>query len=286
MKDPLRPAAIVCEAADLRILAGEINAAHAACEEKQRRGLEDARVAGESLIKAKSHLPHGQWLPWLAGNVKCSQPTAWRYMRVAREWAKLFTMNNLADALKLLTEEADDPEPRPPQGDGTGSGKWAEERAAGSPPAGSEGARESRPPGDAGEAPDDEGPSQPPTPSDRAGHPIPGPLRDSFGTADDFDGALGLIRQTETLLHELSGRPGGEQLRRFLRPTGDENRTKNKSEHLNALKRDLKGTRPYSVCPYCRGEGPPDCKGCSGIGWVTKITWDSIDEQIRRRFAE
>jgi hypothetical protein len=286
MKDVIHPAAIVRAAADLRILASEINAAHAACEDKHRRGLEDARVAGEALIKAKSCLPHGQWLSWLADHVECSRIMAWRYMRVAREWAKCFTMKHLADALKLLTEDADDPEPHPPQGNGTGSVEGAAEAAAGIPPPESEGGHESDPPGDTGEAAEGEEESQPPTPRDRAGHPVPEVLGNTFENAAKFDVPLSLIRQAEKVLDELSTGRGGEQLRRFLQPTGAEGATKNKSEQLNTLKRHLKGTRPYSVCPYCFGEGTTGCKGCSGIGWVSEMTWKMIEQPIQERLAE
>jgi N6-adenosine-specific RNA methylase IME4 len=93
---------------DLAAIAAEINAEHDAGEDATRRGLEHFRRAGEKLILAKQQCGHGQWLPWLKKNVRFSQPTAWAYMRVAKEWEKLSAANNLREALRLLTDDADE----------------------------------------------------------------------------------------------------------------------------------------------------------------------------------
>jgi hypothetical protein len=72
--------------AHLVTLAGRINEEHRACEATLRAGLVHAIRAGELLIEARALVPHGEWLPWLAGNFAGSERTAQGYMRVAREW--------------------------------------------------------------------------------------------------------------------------------------------------------------------------------------------------------
>jgi site-specific DNA-methyltransferase (adenine-specific) len=102
----LAPPAVVRPAEDLAELAERINAEHAAGERETRRGLEHFRKAGEDLLKAKARVGHGKWLKWLKVSMKFSQPTAWNYMKLAENWDKLSTANNLRDALRLLTEDA------------------------------------------------------------------------------------------------------------------------------------------------------------------------------------
>ncbi len=119
---------------------------------------------------------------------------------------------------------------------------------------------------------------------DKAGHAIPATVAEPFADLAAFEEIDALVRSLQKSIDQLSRRPGGLQLRGCLQATGstDEN-VIHKSEHLNALKRDLKFTRPYSVCPYCCGKATAGCKGCSGAGWVTKTTWDSIEDRIKEK---
>jgi Protein of unknown function (DUF3102) len=116
-RDLFDPLAVVRPAEDLATLAHAINAEHEAAESALREGLAHARAAGELLVKAKGQCPHGQWLPWLKGNVRFSERTAQAYMRVAREWdtltAKAQHVADLSyrDGLKLLAA----PEPAAPE---------------------------------------------------------------------------------------------------------------------------------------------------------------------------
>ncbi len=73
------------------------------------RGLEHFRATGEALIRAKEQCGHGKWLKWLEKNVKFGQPQASKYMRIAAEWEKVCLEHTLTDALRLLTDDADDP---------------------------------------------------------------------------------------------------------------------------------------------------------------------------------
>jgi site-specific DNA-methyltransferase (adenine-specific) len=92
----------------LATLAKRINDAHAAGERETRRGLEHFRQAGEDLLKAKARCGHGKWLAWLKKSVKFTRQTAWNYLKVAENWDKCQTVGHLQDALRLLTEDADE----------------------------------------------------------------------------------------------------------------------------------------------------------------------------------
>ncbi len=66
-----------------------IHAEHEAAIHKARDAIEHARRCGEMLIKVKSSLKHGGWLPWLNANITFSESTAQRYMQVASRWDDL-----------------------------------------------------------------------------------------------------------------------------------------------------------------------------------------------------
>jgi Protein of unknown function (DUF3102) len=68
------PPAIVRSAADLRLLAQEINSAHKAAEDHGRKTLEHFKELGEKLIKAKEQVPHGQFGAWVNGRAKSTRP--------------------------------------------------------------------------------------------------------------------------------------------------------------------------------------------------------------------
>lgn len=124
---------------------------------------------------------------------------------------------------------------------------------------------------------------KPGEPTDAVGHLVPAASRDAFANLERFRALDSLARQLQAGIDELSTLPGGEQLRRHLKATGSEDRSINRSEHLDALKRDLKFTRPHAVCPWCAGKAAKSCKGCSGTGWVSKITWDNADESTKAK---
>lgn len=120
---------------------------------------------------------------------------------------------------------------------------------------------------------------------DEVGHVVPAPTVPAFGSLATFREIDSLIRQLQKKLDELARVPGGEQLKPCLRPTGSEDKVLYKSEELNALKRHLNGTRPYSICSYCAGKAKKDCKGCSGRGWVSKSTWENTADDLKARIA-
>lgn len=102
------PPAVVREADSLAELAARINAAYQLGEQTTRKGLSYFNEVGMALLAAKAKCPRGRWLSWLKANVKFGQQHASRCMRLARDWDKLRMMRNLADALRALTEEAED----------------------------------------------------------------------------------------------------------------------------------------------------------------------------------
>lgn len=87
----------------------EINKLHRELQELAVGALDRAIRIGELLSKAKSRLPHGQWLSWLAGNVAFSERTARNYMRVFENQEKLKSANvaDLAEAYQMLIVKTD-----------------------------------------------------------------------------------------------------------------------------------------------------------------------------------
>ncbi|WP_170967809.1 DUF3102 domain-containing protein [Rhizobium phaseoli] len=68
----------------LPVLAANINVEHHECLAAMRQSLAHALAAGDMLAEAKSLIPHGQWLPWLADNCAIPKRTAQLYMRLAK----------------------------------------------------------------------------------------------------------------------------------------------------------------------------------------------------------
>jgi hypothetical protein len=82
----------------------EINKLHQDLQELATGALDRAIRLGELLSAAKSRLPHGQWLPWLASNVAFSERTARNYMRIFENRAALKSANvaDFGEAYRLL----------------------------------------------------------------------------------------------------------------------------------------------------------------------------------------
>jgi uncharacterized ParB-like nuclease family protein len=119
--------------------------------------------------------------------------------------------------------------------------------------------------------------------TDAEGHEVPGSIADAF--LADFDRAVSLCQELQKLIDALACGPGGAQLARFVSPKRSGEKVIQRSKHLDALKQDLKGTRPHSVCPFCKGKQKPECKGCNGEGWVSKTTWDGCEDAVKGRLA-
>jgi hypothetical protein len=124
---------------------------------------------------------------------------------------------------------------------------------------------------------------------DAEGHPVPDGLRDAFVNAERFKEAHALVGKLEILVAGLARQPGGDQLRMHLtavqKGTEAAPRTVYRSQGLEDLGRDLESTMPHSVCPYCKGDRAPGCKGCAGVGWVSEMTWKGTPEEIKAKSA-
>jgi Protein of unknown function (DUF3102) len=99
----------------LPILAGEINAAHAAVKLHTTATIEEAMNAGDRLREAKELVGHGGWLPWLREHCPhVSERTAHNYMRQAKCRSQIESRIRSAadfsqrDALELCAEVARD----------------------------------------------------------------------------------------------------------------------------------------------------------------------------------
>jgi hypothetical protein len=121
---------------------------------------------------------------------------------------------------------------------------------------------------------------------DALGHDVPGAVREVFEAMPRWEEIETLMRRLQKLVDEASKARGGEQLRMALHATGsDKTGWTNKSEGLNKLKRDVRGCRPYTICPDCKGQCKPVCKGCSGRGWMSKHSWDTLEESRKAALA-
>lgn len=70
-------------------LATKINTEVSAAELSAKSAVQHALAAGEMLIQAKSHVPHGQWETWLQRNCQVAPRTAQAYMRLHTQVAAL-----------------------------------------------------------------------------------------------------------------------------------------------------------------------------------------------------
>ena len=64
---------------------------HGSIMQHARMTLANAIEAGDTLMRVKAGLAHGQWLPWLKANVPFSDRTAEKYMRCYERRAELKT---------------------------------------------------------------------------------------------------------------------------------------------------------------------------------------------------
>jgi hypothetical protein len=91
-------------------IAARIKAEHQAVAASLKKGVQYAIAAGELLLEAKEHIPHGQWLPWLEDRCGVTPRAAQMYMRVAKYRASIeikyedISHLTIADALAALAK--------------------------------------------------------------------------------------------------------------------------------------------------------------------------------------
>lgn len=123
----------------------------------------------------------------------------------------------------------------------------------------------------------------PPPATDAEGHLITAQTTEAFTTAKKFKEIDTLIQDLQAALAEIAVIPGGEQLRMQLKATTAGDKTIHKSESLEEIKRLVKFCRPHSICPGCKGKALKLCRGCSGRGWVSSVTWKDFDADTKAR---
>jgi hypothetical protein len=118
---------------------------------------------------------------------------------------------------------------------------------------------------------------------DKEGHLLTPACEEAFATLAKFEEMDDNCRKLQKLIDEVAKIKGGEQLARFVRSNKTGDNIIYKHDSLNDLKASLKINRPHSICPWCAGEAKSGCKGCSGSGWVTKVTWSNSDDATKGR---
>jgi hypothetical protein len=87
-------------------LAEQINAAHDAAFRSAQSTIEAAVECGRLLIQAKAALAHGEWLPWIEGNLRFGARQAQKYMRIADQEKRLPNSHlaSIDEAMAVLAE--------------------------------------------------------------------------------------------------------------------------------------------------------------------------------------
>ena len=78
-----------------------------------KQSLEKAIKIGQLLMEQKESLKHGEFTPWLEGNIPFTDRTARNYMRLFRERDRIKTesVSDLGDAYRLITNQKQLPSP-------------------------------------------------------------------------------------------------------------------------------------------------------------------------------
>ncbi len=79
-------------------LIDRINSEHRECGKAARSAVGHAIAAGDSLIKVKFSLDHGEFGAWIRDNFEGSERTAQAYMRCAMHKAELLRLNSQTSA--------------------------------------------------------------------------------------------------------------------------------------------------------------------------------------------
>lgn len=125
-------------------------------------------------------------------------------------------------------------------------------------------------------------------PTDMVGIPVEGDrAADYFKTIEAYREADDLLKSMADVINAVCSNPGGEHLeRRCTRKSKAEGeKVKFASQHLDALKRDLRDSIPWStVCPYCNRLGRIDrmCAACRGTNWCCRASWDNAPDDLKQ----
>jgi hypothetical protein len=121
-------------------------------------------------------------------------------------------------------------------------------------------------------------------PSDDLGTAIPDDLRSAFESRPQFDECLILLKTLKGKVNPIMGdadkiRPvaGGEKL-------ASERQTL--INHLDGARSLIKNSRPYGICPYCKGTLKYTGAKCPcKTGWVDRHTYEAAprEMQVKRK---
>lgn len=102
------------QAADLSTLAAMANQAHDRALKTANNAVQLAIDCGQILLRAKAQCQHGEWIPWMAANLRFTSRTATKYMQLANSFRNRGSdFNSIREALAYLAEESEpDPEPK------------------------------------------------------------------------------------------------------------------------------------------------------------------------------
>jgi hypothetical protein len=111
---------------------------------------------------------------------------------------------------------------------------------------------------------------EPEEPVDELGVVLPPITRADFGRAREFDEIVrdlqGIKKRIETLAKDAVGK--------FL-PVGPV------CSDIENAKRQVKHSRPYSVCVYCKSKPGKGCRACKDGGWIMKGLYDAAPEDMK-----
>lgn len=258
------PAAIVAQAADVRLHKNQFLAAAKAGKEANIKRLENYRTAGIHLIEIKAIVGRS-FGAWLKENCPYSERMAQRWMALA----KSDTVSDLEAAWKVVTGRTDEPEPSSEQEDTateTNEEQASEEAETTETTAESEASTTAEASESADETerePGDEEPEDEPEVVDAEGVPVPPRAVPAFETAKTL---TGLCREMDSILkkvEEAVKAPGGRLIR-----------FDSFKQQLKDAKGNIWANRASHVCPYCKGKaGAKVCECCKDEGWTSKTIW-------------
>lgn len=208
-----------------------------------------AQVAGEQLLRVKEALPHGQWGKWLEANFSRTRRFAQMLIKFATEAREMECVTP-----KLLKEHWDavlHPEPEPkPQKQMRSSASHLD--------TGDEDVIEA----DVIEMPE----------KDAVGTPIPEPLRRTFAEAAMFKQHANTLTTLKKAVHAAAeAHPDAwamVTMQQF-------------DEGIGNARRVLAQCYPHVVCPYCGGTHSKKCRGCRGSGFLDKVQYRNVPEELK-----
>lgn len=250
--------AIVREETDLHALGQAINAAAGRAVALSKKGVEEYRLAGELLNRAKAMVRHGQWGDWLEANVAISSRQCNNYMLLA----KTEKSADLQKSWEILNGSGENPAidapilanyPSPPEKVTSRAERVGQHKPESFSMSNGVPERES---GDEDEL-------------DAAGQPIPKEAREAFATAakiKDWGNRMdAMVRE----MADLIKLPGG-RLTQF----------ESAAIPIRNGKNVFVQNRATHVCPMdkCEADGKK-CPCCKGEKWTCAHVWQRLKEE-------